>query len=419
MKKTILLPILLLGLTLASCGSNGKTGTKGEFKDLSYEEKLPANEANEILWKAYLNCRSLSSVDAEMSSYYLSNNITTESTSKVKVAISSEGYTHTEVKYEQKRTVQGISYTEKQDNRFDVVYAANEDSTKFVSLTYEVEDKVESLEVEEMSKAEYEAVPSAASLTYVATYMATFLGADVYKAKKGYVAALSEINETHTAIPWGQGYEELIQIVKQQATWTISEDYKVTDFKYVEEHHANRDLITGEWYKDVILYDKDVTNAKALKYDAKQSNAALKSEIMSKAANTLMSTIPAVQGVQGKVEGEVFTPSLEPASVATRYRIKTGVNSYKFGVAVAFMPSEETNALAIGVGASVMNDVFTAGVARTKTVALPGYTVQSIEGQDVNVFAADAQLVTGMLEFTVTSIVDGLQISDVSFTSLL
>ena len=90
MKKTILLPILLLGLTLASCGSS-KAGTKGEFKDLKYGEALLEDEAQEVAYKAFVNGNQISSATVEQVEYEEGNNTKAESKETTEVKISSEG----------------------------------------------------------------------------------------------------------------------------------------------------------------------------------------------------------------------------------------------------------------------------------------------------------------------------------------
>ena len=365
MKKIVLLPILLLGLSLASCGSSEKAGTKAEFKDLKYGEALQDDEAQQVIAKAQAALRDVSSAEVTMTEYTVGDNVTAEVKTTEKLSVSSEGYVRAEMKQEVKATAQGLTFTEKHEGLQQTAFTSKEDA--YYVVRYLKDDGVESLNVTALpSKAYQDYLAGQMSYTMLAGFTGALQGTKVFKVKKGYEAVATQIVESHTAVEWNDGFKELVQIDKSEVKFVINESFHITELSSIEEHHTNRDVTTGAWYDKVIVADKEVTSAKA-KYDAKASDAGLASDLVAKGNGSIMQQ-SALEIMRGKVEGDTFNlvgyAELQPA-----YEIVTGINSRKLGVVVNFQQAATYNAFGILAAGYVRDDVYTAPEADYGSVA--------------------------------------------------
>ena len=423
MKKTILLPILLLGLTLASCGSS-KAGTKGEFKDLKYGEALLEDEAQEVAYKAFVNANQVSSATVEEVEYEEGNNTKAEAKTKTEVKISSEGYIDATVKAESSQTVQGLTWKEKHEVVEQMAFATKkiEDVDVYARMVYESVDGVEAMQSVLINKAAVEDAAEHMSMNVVGQYFAGLINAQnmqVFKVKKGYEAVVSSIVESHDAVDWDQGYKEYVQITKTQVRYVINENYQVTEMTSDEEYHTNRDAQTGAWYDKVIVAEKETVTAKA-KYDAKASNAALSSELVNKGANSMLVGDPAVIVLQVMVDGDTVTP-VGMNMCELDYAVRKGITTVRAGFRVNLAQTAQYNGFAFVVGGSVQKDVFTASEGLTAAL------VPSIEGTSVKTFTyAEMDLTavvfpeemaarTGLVSFEVTSAPTAITVGNVAY----
>lgn len=407
MKKTILLPILLLGLTMASCGSNSKAGAKEQFKDMSYGEALQDDEAEQVKARAKAALRDVSSAEITTTSYQLSNNVKTEATAKAKMQVSSEGFLRAEATQEAKITNQGLSFKEKHEIKMQEAVTSKDDV--YYGLEYLSQDADEFLLVDALaSKAEADLQAEQMAADMMVGYLAQLQATQVFKVKKGYEAVLTEIVETHTAVDWDNGYKELIQIQKSEAKFVFNEKYQLTELRTVQETQTNRDPDTEGWYDKVIVINQTVQEGKA-KYDAKASDAGLASELVAKGANSVIAATQAMV-VFAKVEGDTVTP-VGQTPVAPAYEIKSGVNARKLGVVVDFEQDATYNAFAVVVAANVQDDVFAAPEADYASPALAlantEITAKQYEYAGVNlelsVFSANVLGVRALVEFEIAS----------------
>ena len=408
MKKTILLPVLLLGLTMASCGSNSKAGTKEQFKDMSYGEALQDDEAQQVKARACAALRDVSSAEIETNEYEISDNEKVEAKQTSKVKISTEGYVRGEGKEEIKQTIQGLSFTEKHEQQMSMAFASKDEAYYMVQGL--VEDGIETLNLTALPSAAYAAaLAEEMSATLLTGYVAGLQAAKVFKVKKGYEAALTQIVETHTAVEWDQGYKEYVSIQKNEVKFVMNDKYQITEFTSVEELHTNRDAVTGAWYDKVIVVGQETTKGKA-KYDAKSSDAGLSAELVAKGANSMLVDQVAVTLVAAKAEGETITPvGTQPLTPA--YEIVTGINSRSVGVVVELSNSAAANAFALAASAAVKDDVFTAAEVDTSAVPVtyPNNNITNKEfefgGVNLNfaVLNENVAVTRALIEFDVTS----------------
>ena len=423
MKKTFLLPILLLGLTLASCGSS-KAGTKGEFKDLKYGEALLEDEAQEVAYKAFVNANQVSSATVEEVEYEEGDNTKAESKEKTEVKISSEGYLRATVKAESSQTVQGLTWKEKHEVVEQMAFATKkiEDVDVYARIIYESVDGIEEMESTLVTKAAVDDAAEHASMNTVGGYFAGLIAAQnmqVFKVKKGFEAVVSSIDESHTAVEWDQGYKEYVQITKMQTKYVINDKYQVTEMTSDLEFHTNRDAQTGAWYDKVIVAEKTTVTAKA-KYDAKVSDAALSSDLVSKGANSMLVADPAVLILLVKVDGETVTP-VNMLIPDLDYAVRTGITSARVGFRVDLAQTAEYNGFAFVAGGSVQKDVFTAssGLTAAFAPAIEGTSQKSFTYADMDltaiVFPEEMPERTGLITLEVASSPDALTASNVAY----
>ena len=423
MKKTFLLPILLLGLTLASCGSS-KAGTKGEFKDLKYGEALLEDEAQEVAYKAFVNANQVSSATVEEVEYEEGDNTKAESKEKTEVKISSEGYLRATVKAESSQTVQGLTWKEKHEVVEQMAFATKkiEDVDVYARMIYESVDGIEKMESTLVAKAAVDDAAEHMSMNTVGGFFAGLINAQnmqVFKVKKGFEAVVSSIDESHTAVDWDQGYKEYVQITKMQTKYVINDKYQVTEMTSDLEYHTNRDAQTGAWYDKVIVAEKTTVSAKA-KYDAKVSDAALSSDLVSKGANSMLVADPAVLILLVKVDGETVTP-VNMLIPDLDYAVRTGITSARVGFRVNLAQTAEYNGFAFVAGGSVQKDVFTAssGLTAAFAPAIEGTSQKSFTYGDVDltaiVFPEEMPARTGLITLEVASSPDALTASNVAY----
>ena len=423
MKKTFLLPILLLGLTLASCGSS-KAGTKGEFKDLKYGEALLEDEAQEVAYKAFVNANQVSSATVEEVEYVEGDNKKAESKEKTEVKISSEGYLRATVKAESSQTVQGLTWKEKHEVVEQMAFATKkiEDVDVYARMIYESVDGIEKMGSTLVTKAAVDDAAEHMSMNTVGGFFAGLTNAQnmqVFKVKKGFEAVVSSIDESHTAVEWDQGYKELVQITKMQTKYVINDKYQVTEMTRDLEFHTNRDAQTGAWYDKVIVAEKTTVTAKA-KYDAKVSDAALSSDLVSKGANSMLVADPAVLILLVKVDGETVTP-VNMLIPDLDYAVRTGITSARVGFRVDLAQTAEYNGFAFVAGGSVQKDVFTAssGLTAAFAPAIEGTSQKSFTYADMDltaiVFPEEMPERTGLITLEVASSPDALTASNVAY----
>lgn len=423
MKKTFLLPILLLGLTLASCGSS-KAGTKGEFKDLKYGEALLEDEAQEVAYKAFVNANQVSSATVEEVEYEEGDNTKAESKEKTEVKISSEGYLRATVKAESSQTVQGLTWKEKHEVVEQMAFATKkiEDVDVYARMIYESVDGIEKMGSTLVTKAAVDDAAEHMSMNTVGGFFAGLITAQnmqVFKVKKGFEAVVSSIDESHTAVDWDQGYKEYVQITKMQTKYVINDKYQVTEMTSDLEYHTNRDAQTGAWYDKVIVAEKTTVTAKA-KYDAKVSDAALSSDLVSKGANSMLVADPAVLILLVKVDGETVTP-VNMLIPDLDYAVRTGITSARVGFRVNLAQTAEYNGFAFVAGGSVQKDVFTAssGLTAAFAPAIEGTSQKSFTYGDVDltaiVFPEEMPARTGLITLEVASSPDALTASNVVY----
>ena len=419
MKKTLLLPVLLLGLILASCGSN--SSAKGEFKDYSYDKILTENEAKEVVAKVLGNINNISSAELTNVHYAEYNNFKEETKTVSKASISSEGYSHTERKQQVSKSGQGLSWKEKHEEVVDMAFASKEDN--YIMMTYSNTDGKENLTAAGMPKASIENLATYMSKTMFAGYFNNLNNANikVFKAKKGFEAVLSAVVEEHTAVVWGNDSKEKITIHKTQDRYVINDKYQVTELVADQESHANQDPTTNEWYKDVRLIDKVTVNGKA-KYEPKASNASLSSELISKGANSILSNNNLFIS-KGKVVDGAFTPSGD-IDVEQAYFVKTGINTARVGFTFDLVVAGEDNAFSFKLSSSVKDDVFADYAAKTKYISV-NFLDSHITNENatyleetipVAVFGDDAVHQRGLLEFELTSSSSEIAASNINFT---
>ena len=423
MKKTILLPILLLGLTLASCGSS-KAGTKGEFKDLKYGEALLEDEAQEVAYKAFVSGNQVSSATVEEVEYGEGDNTKAEAKTKTEVKISSEGYVRATVKAESSQTVQGLTWKEKHEVVQQMAFATTkiDDVDVYARMVYQSVDGVEQMNSTLVTKATVDDVAEHMSMNTVGGFFAGLINAQnmqVFKVKKGFEAVVSSIDESHTAVEWDQGYKELVQITKIQTKYVINDKYQVTEMTSDEEYHTNRDAQTGAWYDKVIVAEKETTTAKA-KYDAKVSDAALSSELVSKGANSILAADPAVFILRVKVDGDTVTPvGMDMPDLD--FAVRTGITSARAGLRVNLAQTDTYNGFAFVAGGAVQKDVFTAaeGLTAGLTPAIEGTSQKSFTYGDMEltaiVFPEEMSARTGLITFDVTSAPTAITVGNVAY----
>lgn len=423
MKKTILLPILLLGLTLASCGSS-KAGTKGEFKDLKYGEALLEDEAQEVAYKAFVNGNQVSSATVEQVEYEEGNNTKAESKEKTEIKISSEGYLRATVKAESSQTVQGLTWKEKHEIVEQMAFATTkiEDVDVYARIIYESIDGVEQMESTLVAKAAVDEAAEHMSMNTVGGFFAGLINAQnmqVFKVKKGFEAVVSSIDESHTAVEWDQGYKEYVQITKIQTKYVINDKYQVTEMTSDEEYHTNRDALTGAWYDKIIVAGKETTTAKA-KYDAKVSDAALSSELVGKGGNSILAADPAVIVLQVKVDGDTVTP-VGMFAPDLDYTVRTGITSARVGFRVNLAQTADYNGFAFVAGGAVQKDVFTAAEGLTTAFApvIEGTSQKSFTYAEMDltaiVFPEEMSARTGLITFDVTSTPTAITVGNLAY----
>ena len=423
MKKTFLLPILLLGLTLASCGSS-KAGTKGEFKDLKYGEALLEDEAQEVAYKAFVNANQVSSATVEEVEYEEGDNTKAESKEKTEVKISSEGYLRATVKAESSQTVQGLTWKEKHEVVEQMAFATKkiEDVDVYARMIYESVDGIEKMGSTLVTKAAVDDAAEHMSMNTVGGFFAGLTNAQnmqVFKVKKGFEAVVSSIDESHTAVEWDQGYKELVQITKMQTKYVINDKYQVTEMTSDLEFHTNRDAQTGAWYDKVIVAEKTTVTAKA-KYDAKVSDAALSSDLVSKGANSMLVADPAIIVLQVKVDGDTVTP-VGMSAPELDYAVRTGITSARVGFRVNLAQTADYNGFAFVAAGAVQKDVFTAssGLTATFAPAIEGTSQKSFTYADMSltaiVFPEEMPARTGLITLEVASSPDALAASNVAY----
>ena len=423
MKKTFLLPILLLGLTLASCGSS-KAGTKGEFKDLKYGEALLEDEAQEVAYKAFVNANQVSSATVEEVEYEEGDNTKAESKEKTEVKISSEGYLRATVKAESSQTVQGLTWKEKHEVVEQMAFATKkiEDVDVYARMIYESVDGIEKMESTLVAKAAVDDAAEHMSMNTVGGFFAGLITAQnmqVFKVKKGFEAVVSSIDESHTAVEWDQGYKELVQITKMQTKYVINDKYQVTEMTSDLEFHTNRDAQTGAWYDKVIVAEKTTVTAKA-KYDAKVSDAALSSDLVSKGANSMLVADPAIIVLQVKVDGDTVTP-VGMSAPELDYAVRTGITSARVGFRVNLAQTADYNGFAFVAAGAVQKDVFTAssGLTAAFAPAIEGTSQKSFTYADMSltaiVFPEEMPARTGLITLEVASSPDALTASNVAY----
>lgn len=423
MKKTILLPILLLGLTLASCGSS-KAGTKGEFKDLKYGEALLEDEAQEVAYKAFVNGNQVSSATVEQVEYEEGNNTKAESKQTTEVKISSEGYLRSTAKAESSQTVQGLTWKEKHEVVQQMAFATTkiDDVDVYARMIYQSVDGVEQMGSTLVTKAAVDDIAEHMSMNTVGGFFAGLINSQnmqVFKVKKGFEAVVSSIDESHTAVDWDQGYKEYVQITKVQTRYVINDNYQVTEMTRDEEYHTNRDAQTGAWYDKVIVAEKTTVSAKA-KYDAKVSDAALSSELVGKGGNSILAADPAVSILRVKVDGDTVThvgtlvPELD-------FAVRTGITSVRVGLRVNLAQTDSYNGFAFIVSGAVQKDVFTAieGLTATFAPAIEGTSQKSFTYAEMNlnavVFPENMAARTGLITFDVTSTPTAITVANVAY----
>ena len=423
MKKTFLLPILLLGLTLASCGSS-KAGTKGEFKDLKYGEALLEDEAQEVAYKAFVNANQVSSATVEEVEYEEGDNKKAESKEKTEVKISSEGYLRATVKAESSQTVQGLTWKEKHEVVEQMAFATKkiEDVDVYARMIYESVDGIEKMGSTLVTKAAVDDAAEHMSMNTVGGFFAGLITAQnmqVFKVKKGFEAVVSSIDESHTAVEWDQGYKELVQITKMQTKYVINDKYQVTEMTSDLEFHTNRDAQTGAWYDKVIVAEKTTVTAKA-KYDAKVSDAALSSDLVSKGANSMLVADPAIIVLQVKVDGDTVTP-VGMSAPELDYAVRTGITSARVGFRVNLAQTADYNGFAFVAAGAVQKDVFTAssGLTAAFAPAIEGTSQKSFTYADMSltaiVFPEEMPARTGLITLEVASSPDALTASNVAY----
>ena len=424
MKKTILLPILLLGLTLASCGSNSKAGTKADFKEYKYGEALPEQEALEVAFKAYSNANLVSSATLEETEYEEENNVKTETKSKMEVKISSEGFVRSTQKDETTIAQQGLSWKEKHEYAQQMATATSkvDDLDVYAMMVLETTDGVEELYSQLMDKAVLDEYLEHVSFSMMSTYFNGLIsaqGLQVFKAKKGFEAVVSSIDEQHTAVEWDQGYKEKIEITKQQTRYVINADYQVTEMVYDEEYHTNRDAATGAWFDKVVVAEKTSGTAKA-KYEAKASDAALSSELVAKGANSFLAADPAILVLRVKVDGDTVTP-VGMATPDLDFAVRTGINSARIGCRVNLEPTATYNGFAFVVSAAVQNDVFHAAEGKVAAFvpAIAGTTTKDFtyaeQALTAIVFPEEMTPRSGLFSLEVTTAVDAVNVANPQF----
>ena len=427
MKKTILLPILLLGLTLASCGSSNKAGTKGEFKDLKYGEALPADEAAEVALKAYANINQVSAAAIEEVQYLEGNNAKVEAKGKSEIKFSSEGYFRSSSKTEISRVQQGLTFSEKHEYAQDVAFATKkiEEVDVYSRMTLNVADGVERLSSVLLTKAAAQSGAEYMAKNQLNTYFNGLNGQNVkvFKVKKGFEAVTSSIEEEHTAVQWDQGYKEYITITKIQRRYIINDKYQVTEMHTDQEYHTNRDGTTGAWYDKVVVTTKIAVSAKA-KYDAKASDSALSSELVSKGANSMLTEDLSLGLQYFKVDGDTITPSYGPYQQNLGFTVREGINAYRAGLNLSLGQTQDYNGFSFIATAAIQNDVFTAAAAKTTTFApaiegatFKQYTVAETT-YNIVVFPEGMPTKQGLLTFEFISAKDALTIGNVQFQLL-
>lgn len=426
MKKTILLPILLLGLTLASCGSSSKAGTKADFKDYKYGEALPEQEALEVAFKAYSNANLVSSATLEETEYEEEDNVKTETKSKMEVKISSEGYVRSTQKDETTISKQGLSWKEKHEYVQQMATATSkvDDVDVYAMMVLESTDGVEELYSQLMAKEVLDEQLEHTSFSMMATYFNGLIasqGLQVFKAKKGFEAVVSSIDEQHTAVEWDQGFKERIEITKQQTRFVINADYQVTEMVFDEEYHTNRDAVTGAWFDKVVVAEKTSGTAKA-KYETKASDAALSSELVAKGANSFLASDPAVMILPVKVDGDTVTPVIASMIIPNLdFAVRTGINSARVGFRANLEQTAEYNGFAFIAGASVQNDVFHASAGQTAAFvpAIAGTTTKDFTYAEIPmtaiVFPEEMTPRSGLFSFEVTTAVDAVNVANPQF----
>ncbi len=420
MKKVFLLPVLLLGLSLVSCGSG--SGSKSDFKDRKYVDKLTDAEAAEVLAEARVKLNDVSSISSKSNSVQERDNYKLEEVREQKASVYSEGGAHSESKLTRKSTDQGVSYEHKEENVSDSFFDKKtvESVDHYYVMSYQLTDGEESAAGAEISEAVYNLMPKmmGKSLAEASLGITEFATADAYELKDGsHEFVVSTIAEAHAGVEWGVGVKELITITRTQKVLTISKEGKITKAESFEESQRNRDSVTQAWYSSVKTVSK-ATGSVEVKYDAKESGASRANELKSKLVGAM--SAPELKVFLYNVAGETATP-LGNSGVSLNYAIRTGINSFKVGYAFDSSDMAGANAVSFEASSSVLKEVpaesESCKAKFAPSISMTGWSNKTLTVADESVpmlvAGEGAESHAGLLEFDVTASASGIVVSNV------
>lgn len=420
MKKVFLLPVLLLGLSLVSCGSG--SGSKSDFKDRKYVDELTNAEAAELLAEARIKLNDVSSISAKSNSVTERDNYKLEEVGEEKITVYSEGGAHGETKLTRKSTDQGVSYEHKEENVSDSFFDKKtvESVDHYYYMAYQLTDGEEMATGTEIPEAYYNLMPKMMSKSLAETYLGItgFATADAYELKDGsHEFVVSTITESHTGVEWGVGVKELITITRTQNVLTISKEGKITKAELFTESQRNRDSVTQAWYSSVKTVSKTTTSLE-VKYDTKESGASRANELKSKIVGAM--SAPELKVFFYAVVGETATP-VGYAGVSLNYAIRTGINSFKVGYEFDAADMAGFNAVSFEASSSVLKAVPAEGEScKAKfapSISMTGWSNKTLTVSDESVpmlvAGEGAETHAGLLEFDITASATGIVVSNV------
>ena len=252
MKKSLISLMLIPTLFIGACKINDNRVGADHFKEYTFSGVATAKQINEITSGLEKNCVSLSSIHSKHTSYSKSGSQEAKASEERTATVYEDSNKPDNlimislIKSKTDQTNGGITIhvdTQQETKSWDGGSGFRFNSSKITS-NGQTEENVSAYELGETKSADFKENSIKSLISYSFTGMTCYLNSD---GSFTYIA--SSVTKSVSAVAWGNGTKEYITSSKQQTVYSISKNYFLTNNYFYSETKANRDPVTGEWYK--------------------------------------------------------------------------------------------------------------------------------------------------------------------------
>ena len=244
--NTYMKKLLIIGAAtlLVLTGCNKSSG--GSFDEkLSYEEEMSEVETVTLLGNIKKELSNLNKMELSYESKENADHYEMHVTAKGTITLYSDNYILTEGTTTNEETNDGLTVKKTVKTKVET----GEHSSGKAIVTYRVLDDEVTYNVQKYTDETKDAVLENLYTSNYSDYLSILNNHTAYKGKDGYAFITSTYNKQVTAVEWGYGTKERINIQKNQFVCKIDKNYHIKSYYSYAEQITNRDPNSGEWYK--------------------------------------------------------------------------------------------------------------------------------------------------------------------------